>query len=103
MKKSFIVFSLFLILIFPFRTDAKNHVIIATIGAVAPQFEEGTSPQKMVDSMIEFWKKELAQVLPDQPDLIVLPEACDRPRGLATKEQFEYFNVRKNQVQNYAN
>ncbi len=101
MKKLILIICLFLFISFPFQTDAKNHVKIATIGAVTPQFEQGTSPQKMVDGMIEFWKRELAQVLPDQPDLIVLPEACDRPRGLETKQQFEYFDVRKNQVQDY--
>jgi len=101
MKKLIILISLFLIISFSFQADAKNHVKIATIGAAAPQFESGTSPQIMVDGMIKFWKRELAQVLPDQPDLIVLPEACDRPRGMAIKEQFEYFDVRKNQVQEY--
>lgn len=37
-------------------------------------------------------------MLPDQPDLIVLPEACDRPGGLTTEEQFKYYQIRKNQL-----
>jgi predicted amidohydrolase len=51
--------------------------------------------------MIGFWQDQLQQVLPDKPDLIVLPEACDRPRGLNMEEQIKYFEVRKNQVLNY--
>ena len=80
---------------------AKNIVKIATIGAVAPQFAKDTPAQEMVDGMISFWKNQLAQVLPNQPDLIVLPEACDRPKGLTIKAQFEYFAIRKNQMQDF--
>ncbi|MCD6355323.1 MAG: hypothetical protein J7L95_07225 [Prolixibacteraceae bacterium] len=93
--------TLILFLIFFHSAIAKNNVKIATIGAVAPEFEKGTSPQKMVNNMIKFWKEQLEQVIPDHPDLIVLPEACDRPRGLDIKSQFTYFDIRKNQVQNY--
>jgi hypothetical protein len=32
----------------------------------------------VLDHMIEFWKKQIQRVLPDRPDLIVLPEICDR-------------------------
>ncbi len=80
---------------------AARYVKIATIGARAPQFDVPTSPQEMVDGMIEFWKNQLKQVLPDQPDLILLPEACDRPRGLDIKTQFEYFKVRKDQMKDF--
>ncbi len=80
---------------------AKNIVKIATIGAVVPQFAKDTPAQEMVDGMISFWKNQLAQVLPNQPDLIVLPEACDRPKGLNIKAQFEYFAIRKNQMQDF--
>ncbi len=81
--------------------SAARYVKIATIGARAPHFDVPASPQEMVDGMIEFWKTQLNQVLPDKPDLILLPEACDRPSGLDTKMQFEYFKVRKNQVADY--
>ncbi len=101
MKNLLLIFSLLLVVAFPEKAGAKKLVKIATIGAAPPGFTKGTSPQKMVDGMLGFWKRELAQVLPDKPDLIVLPEACDRPRGLTLKEQFEYFEVRKNQVQDY--
>jgi predicted amidohydrolase len=80
---------------------AARYVKIATIGARAPQFDVQSSPQQMVDGMIEFWQNQLKQVLPDKPDLIVLPEACDRPAGLNTEVQFKYFQVRKGQIMDY--
>ena len=101
LKVSISIICVILFTAFLSHVHAKNNVKIATIGAVAPQFNKGTNPQKMVESMIEFWEKELQQVLPDKPDLIALPEACDRPRGLSVGEQLKYFNVRKNQVLDY--
>ena len=86
---------------FTFDASAARYVKIATIGARAPQFDAPTSPQQMVDGMIDFWQNQLKQVLPDKPDLILLPEACDRPAGLDTQAQFEYFTARKDQVMNY--
>jgi hypothetical protein len=80
---------------------ARNNVKIASIGTAPPKLDMRQGPQKLVEQVISFWKGELEQVLPDQPDLIVLPEACDRPKGLVVEEQFKYFKVRKNQVLDY--
>jgi hypothetical protein len=51
--------------------------------------------------MIAHWGRELAQVLPDRPDLIVVPEACDRPGGFSPEKLREYYQVRKDQIQNF--
>ncbi len=79
----------------------KSYVKIATIGArpltVDPQIE----PQKVVDKIIAHWQKKFAQVLPDKPDLIVVPEACDRPAGFSLDKRLQYYRVRKNQVRDY--
>jgi predicted amidohydrolase len=101
MKNFISILSITLFISFTYPANAKNYVKIATIGAAAPQFEKGMAPQELVDNMIDFWENQLNQVLPDEPDLIVLPEACDRPRGLNIEEQFKYFEVRKNQVLDY--
>lgn len=82
---------------------AANRVTVATIGGGAASLN-GThdgNPQKMVDEVIGYWKGELNKVLPFHPDLIVLTEACDRPGGLSSNEQFAYYKVRKNQVQDF--
>lgn len=83
-----------------FPAIAQRHVKIATIGA-APSVTNSMKPQELVEYTIEFWDGQLKQVLPSKPDLIVLPEACDRPSGLSSDEQFAYFKQRKNQVQDF--
>jgi hypothetical protein len=74
---------------------AERHVTVATIGNV-PEEINSENKQEIVDHVIAFWKKELKQVLPDKPDLIVLPEFCD-----LSGEGEEYLRVRKNQVLDY--
>jgi hypothetical protein len=78
---------------------AKNRVTIATVGGGGGMVNVGDNrePEKMVVQIIDFRKEELNKVLPIQPDLILLTEACDRPGGLTSEEQFNYFNrVRQN-------
>ena len=74
---------------------------IATIGAPSPHLDLDQEPQELVNEMIEFWGNELAPVLPDKPDLIVLPEVCDRPAGMNIDLQLKYFKVRGDQVMEY--
>lgn len=103
MKKLPFIIPIFVLLFFLSGVkpaEARKLVKIATIGAGSPHLDKSFTYQQMVDRMILFLQNELNQVLPDHPDLIVLPEACDRPAGLNIKEQFEYFRVRGNQVQN---
>ncbi len=93
--------SLILVLSLIFTTttgNAANNVTVATIGTRPPAMDKSVGYQTMVERVIEFWGNELKQVLPDRPDLIALPEACDRPGGLSTKEQLEYYQARKKQV-----
>ena len=74
-----------------------NYVRISTIGAgaVAGNPEVG---QAAVDRMIEYWKGRFAQVLPDRPDLIVVPECCDRYLGHSMETRQEYYRFRGHQV-----
>ncbi len=83
------------------KADASNYVKIASIGVGSPALDKSLNPQEMVDQMIIFWQNQLIQVLPDQPDLIVLPEVCDQPQGLNLDEKYEYYKVRGNQFLNY--
>lgn len=78
----------------------KNKIItIATLGPRPISVDPQTPPQKIVDRIIAHWNARFAQVLPDKPDLIVVPEACDRPAGLSQEQCTEYYRVRGNQVQ----
>jgi hypothetical protein len=53
-----------------------KHVKISVIGAANLADCRGSDPSA-VDRMIAHWQAQLDQVLPDRPDLIVLPEFCD--------------------------
>lgn len=79
----------------------KRIITVATIGAKPISIPGDTEPQRIVDRMIAHWKSKFAQVLPDKPDLIVVPEACDRPSGPSQEQMLRYFEVRKNQIQEY--
>jgi predicted amidohydrolase len=80
----------------------KRGVIkIATIGPRPVAVNPDAEPQTAVDKMIAFWRGRFAQVLPDRPDLIVVPEACDRPAGFALDKRLEYYRVRKDQIQKF--
>ncbi|NQU22351.1 MAG: carbon-nitrogen hydrolase family protein [Candidatus Nealsonbacteria bacterium] len=58
-------------------------------------------PQRLVEQVIAHWRGLFARVLPDRPDLIVVPEACDRPRGPSRDKLNQYYLVRKNQVRDF--
>ena len=77
-----------------------NYVRISTLGPEALRFHKGEKKfgQEAVDLMIGHWRAQLARVLPEKPDLIVLPEACDRFPDHQNEERLEYYKVRGNQV-----
>lgn len=77
-----------------------HYVKISTIGAGYLTGNPGTG-QAAVDRAIEFWKGELNQVLPDHPDLIVIPEACDHYPAHSPEERLAYYRVRRNQIRDF--
>jgi len=79
----------------------KGYVTIATIGSAPASVPNNIEPQQVVERIIAHWKRQFAQVLPDRPDLIVVPEACDRPGGFSGEKLQEYYKVRKDQVQQF--
>jgi hypothetical protein len=83
------------------KLKKKSYVKIATIGSRPLSVNANTEPQKVVDKMIAHWRNRFAQVLPDRPDLIVVPEACDRPAGFPLDKRLKYYRVRKRQVQDF--
>jgi hypothetical protein len=74
---------------------AEKYITVATIGNT-PSAIKSDNKQEIVDHVMKFWDLELKQVLPDKPDLIVLPEFCD-----LSSEGEDYLKVRKNQVLDY--
>lgn len=78
--------------------NSANYVTVATIGNQPHSVDKTQGMQNMVKQVTEFWRSKLEQVLPDKPDLIVLPEACESPSGLSAEEQFAYIRILKNQL-----
>jgi len=101
-KKSIYCVYLLLVLLIGRYGDAhgSNRVTIVTIGGGGGMVnvENNRDPQHMTNQIIEYWQGKLDKVLKFKPDLILLTEACDRPGGLSTEEQFSYYKIRKNQV-----
>ena len=79
----------------------KGYVTIATIGSAPASVPDNIEPQQAVERIIAHWKRQFSQVLPDKPDLIVVPEACDRPSGFSGEKLQEYYKVRKNQIRQF--
>lgn len=75
-----------------------------TLSIVAPA--PHTLPRPMTDEekvqeMMNHWEKMIRPVLPDKPDIIVLPEACDRYGGQSNAENRAYYDVRKNRIRDF--
>ncbi len=83
------------------EVGAKKSVKIATIGPRSVAVGSNTEPKKIVARMISHWEGRFAQVLPDKPDLIVVPEVCDRPAGLSGEKVIEYYRARKDLVRGF--
>ena len=88
-------------LVQPANAKEKGFVTIATLGPSPITVGADTDPQQVVNKVIAHWKHHFSRVLPDRPDLIVVPEACDRPRGISPDRLKDYFRIRKNQVRDY--
>ncbi len=77
-----------------------NRIKVAAIGPKPPYVSPDKNPQEIVDFMIDHWKSEFDQVLPDKPDLIVVREACDRPDSIdfPLERRQVYYKQRGDQV-----
>jgi len=53
---------------------------------------------KAIEEMIVCLKREIDLVLPEKPDLVVLPEACDRPINLPGSERKQYYLERDTKI-----
>ena len=78
-----------------------NYVKISTIGGYPPNEANPPHGQQAVDKMVEFWQGQLDQVLCDQPDLVVVPEACDRYVRHTLDQRKAYYEVRGDQMRDF--
>jgi hypothetical protein len=74
-----------------------RHVTISSLGP-AQMFGVKLFGQEAVDYMIEHWNNQIRPVLADKPDLIILPDACDRFPQHSIEERKEYYQFRGNKM-----
>jgi predicted amidohydrolase len=72
-----------------------NRIKISTIGASALSVDVNATCQDMAHQMQGYWDAKLQQVLPDHPDLIVVPEMCDLPESLSNEKELDYYQQGK--------
>jgi len=80
---------------------ARNIKVSAISGSLYKSNSTDENPQKLVENVKSFWQKKLDNVLPDKPDLIVLPECCDIVFGLNREQSTEYSNYKGNQIRDF--
>jgi len=79
-------------------------VIVSTIGPKNVHLESGLSHDQIIDAEVAFWRAKIDAVLPDRPDLIVLPEVCDRPANTdigdasPAEARLAYYRARGNRI-----
>lgn len=80
-----------------------NYVKISSLGPAPLVIGATVSAEEAVQKMIAHWQRMLSFVLPDKPDLIVLPEACDRPSKASypTDKRMEYYRVRGDRIRDF--
>jgi hypothetical protein len=76
---------------------ARN-VRISVIGVQPPDAPPHSQGQDLVDTMVDFWRGKIDQVVPNQPDLIVMPEMSDRFINHSRSERMAYYAARGEQV-----
>lgn len=75
-----------------------------TVSSIAPPWwtaPSGATNEDLVQLAMENWRKEIEAVLPEKPDLIVLPEVCDRFTGMNAEQNRAYYDVRGNRVRDF--
>ncbi|HBE03580.1 MAG TPA: carbon-nitrogen hydrolase family protein, partial [Spirochaetia bacterium] len=83
------------------NSDLKNKIITVSALGPRPLWEVKSHGKETVDIMIRHWQEQLSQVTPDNPDLIVLPEACDRFPTHTMTERKEYYHFRGDKILNF--
>lgn len=76
----------------------SNYVKISTIGMNAGTVDQCISYSDAVSAMKDYLYGQLSNLLPEKPDLIVMPEACDIPRNYKIEQRWEYFEARGNKI-----
>lgn len=80
---------------------SNREIIVSALGARPPLDNPPPAGEHAVLRMIDFWRNQLAAVLPNHPDLIVLPEECDRYPEYTPEAYFEYLKYRGERIRDF--
>ncbi|MDG0794945.1 hypothetical protein OMP38_32035 [Cohnella ginsengisoli] len=74
----------------------SRYVKISCMAPPNKEVDAGLGLEDIVLQMIARWEERLQQVLPERPDLIVLPECCDDPAydGMRAEWLDDYYRYR---------
>ncbi len=83
---------------------SRREITVSSLGPAPLTLGAGEAlpqGQAAVDRMIRHWRDRLDEVLPDRPDLIVVPEACDRYPQHSMAERKEYYTFRGDRIRDF--
>lgn len=86
-----------------FEPEPKPERIMVAI-VNAHQRAAGANSADMAENvrlLLEFWKQQLAKVLPDRPDLILLPETCDSINWKNEEERDAFLTARGEKIRDF--
>ena len=75
-----------------------------TLTSIAPPWwtaPEGATNEELVQLAMRNWREEINRVLPEKPDLILLPEVCDRFAGQTPAQNRAYYDVRGDRMRDF--
>ena len=75
-----------------------KHVKISLLGFQALTDSYNGDMESHVQKMMNYFNEKLNKVLPDKPDLIMVPEASDRYPAFSKEKRFEYYNYRGDRI-----
>jgi len=71
-----------------------KYMTVSAIGPKAVWADPSLDNEKIIKLVTDHWKQQIELVLPDNPDLIVLHEACDRPENFSMERRLDYYDAR---------
>lgn len=78
----------------------SNQIRVTALGPRIPH-ENHPPTIATVDKMIGYWESQFELVTCDQPDLIVVPETCDRFSAMTLDDTNKYYEIRGTKILDY--
>jgi len=75
-----------------------RHVKISNLSISPYQIDTSLDYPSVAGKVLKHLERHVQKVLPDKPDLIVLPEVCDRPAGIPRDRLIDYYKARGSRI-----